>query len=98
MFETRYGRVRDGANLAATRKNLGSKFEAEYTLEKKRNEKIRKGYRDAQVFGESEIIVKTAAAQDLKKLATTQITGAENATTAELIQYLAEVNIHHITH
>lgn len=96
-FETRFGRVRDGANLASKRKTLPSATEAEYELEKKRNEKLRKGYRDTGTF-EGETVIKTAAATDLKQIATKQIAGAEDATTAELIKYLAEVNIHHITH
>lgn len=97
-FETRFGRVRDGANLASKRKTFDSKFEAGYELERKRNEKLRKGYRDTGTFTSGETIVKTSVATDLKEIATKQISGAEDATTAALVKYLAEVNIHHITH
>ncbi len=99
-FETRFGRVRDGANLAVKKKTLSSKFDAEHHLEKKRNEKIRKGYKDVAVFdNEIETVISNSQPADLSKIAAEQIAGAsEDSTTSELIKYLAEVNIHHITH
>lgn len=98
-LETRYGRVRDGANLASTRKNLGSAYFAEQELERKRQEKLRKGYLDTSVFeGQLEKTDSSRAPLDLTKIACEQISGAtEDSTTAEFIKYLAEVNIHHIT-
>lgn len=99
-FETRFGRVRDGANLAVKRKTLDSKYEAEYYLDKKRNEKLRKGYKDVAVFdNEIEQVISNSQPQDLSKIAAEQITGAsDDSATGELVKYLAEVNIHHITH
>ena len=97
-FITRFGRVRDGANLATSEKNLGSQFSAEFELERKRKEKLKKGYRDTLIF-DDEIIVKNVKSKtDLKHIAAAQIGGAsEDATTRKLIEYLAEVNIHNIT-
>ncbi len=96
-FTTRYGRVREGANLAVSTKNLGSQRIAEAALESKRAEKIKKGYRDTQIFGDA-TIVKAAAKTDLLKIAREQIGGAaECDTTRKLVEYLAEVNIHAIT-
>lgn len=92
--------MRDSANLAVKRKNLGSKFDAEHYLERKRREKLRKGYKDAAVFDDKlETVVTNNQPQDLSRIAAEQIAGAtEDSTTAELVKYLAEVNIHHITH
>ena len=97
-YEVRWGRVRDGANLQSKRKSFGSASAAEIELEKLRGEKLKKGYRDTEVFAESEIeLVKTVDSKtDLAKIAAAEIDGAADETTAELIQYLAEVNIHHI--
>lgn len=96
-FETRFGRVRDGANLMSSVKRLSSGAAAESMLESKRKEKLRKGYRDALVL-DNQMTVATAKPQDLSIIAAAQIAGAEDSTTAELIKYLAEVNIHSITH
>lgn len=101
-FETRFGRVRDGASLASRKKSLGSAKAAELELERKRNEKLRKGYRDTAVVGNENIGASIAVkpkADELSKIASNEIGGAAgDAVTAELIKYLAEVNIHHITH
>ncbi len=100
-FETRFGRVREGSNLATNEKKLWSKDAAVSELEKKRNEKIRKGYRDTSVLSDSsnEIVISKNQPAQLGQIAVEQITGANaDPTTAELIKYLAEVNIHQITH
>lgn len=97
-FETRFGRVRDAANLASRRKNLGSSFAAENELEKLRGEKLRKGYRDTNVLTDGEqIIASGSTKQNLAVVAAKQIGGSDDADTAALIKYLADVNIHHIT-
>lgn len=101
MFETRFGRVREGANLAVKQKSLGSVSAALAELEKKHNEKLRKGYRDTSVLSgaASEIVISNNKPHELGKIAVEQICGdAADQTTAELIKYLAEVNIHQITH
>src|SRR6185295_6834234 len=49
-FETRFGRVRDEANLASSRKKFASQMAAENELERKRREKLRKGYKDTVVL------------------------------------------------
>lgn len=97
LFRTEFGRVRDGnLGMMNREKKLSSESAAISLLETKRLEKIKKGYRDSQVLGgASEIVVSTSA--DLKTVAASQIVGADDATTAELIKYLAEVNIHQIT-
>lgn len=97
-FEVKFGRVReDGAGKMGKTKSYGSASSAVAELERKRTEKLRKGYRDTLVLENSEIIVSSAKPQDLKKIAVEQIGGADDATTLELINYLAEVNIHNIT-
>src|SRR5262245_9863638 len=50
LFETRFGRVRDAKNLAVKQKQFRSKVEAEHELDKKRREKLRKGYKDTVVI------------------------------------------------
>lgn len=99
-FETRFGRVREGANLAVKQKRLGSESAAIHALDIKHAEKLKKGYRDTSVLNESETqtIIAYARPAELGKIAVEQITGADACpTTAELIKYLAEVNIHQIT-
>lgn len=98
-FETHFGRVREnGFGMMKSEKNFSSGALAVAELERKRKEKIRKGYRDTNVLENSVGETKTARPEDLSRLAVEQITGAEDGTTAELIKYLAEVNIHAITH
>lgn len=101
LFETRFGRVREGANLATKQKRFSSLSAALVELEKKHNEKLRKGYRDTSVIdeGAAEIIISNAKPQELARVAVEQITGAADCrTTGELIKYLVDVNIHQITH
>ncbi|HEX8248989.1 MAG TPA: hypothetical protein VF599_12500 [Pyrinomonadaceae bacterium] len=102
LFEAQYGRVREGANLAVSKKQLSSSAAAVAYLESKRGEKLRKGYEDTSVLGgaETEIVITNNRPQELSRLAVEQILGdgALCATTADLIKYLAEVNIHQITH
>ncbi len=100
LFETKFGRVRDGANLVKKQKQFDSKIEAEHELEKKRREKLRKGYRDTVVLDNHvETTIKKDKQEELSRLAAEQIGGAaEDSVTGELIKYLVEVNIHHITH
>lgn len=100
FFETRYGRVRDAANFASKVKKFDSRYHAENELEKKRREKLRKGYKDTGVLNNE---VGKSLSKDrrteLSRIAAEQIGGAaEDSVTADLIGYLAEVNIHHITH
>ena len=100
LFETRFGRVRDGANLVKKQKKFDSKIAAENELEKKRREKLRKGYKDTVVLDNHVDASITKDKQDeLSKIAAEQIDGAgADSVTSELIKYLVEVNIHHITH
>ena len=99
-FETRFGRVRDGANLAVSEKKFRSQYEAEHELERKRREKLRKGYKDTVVLDNHvETELRKDSRDKLSQLAVEQIGGAAgDQVTNELIKYLAEVNIHHITH
>lgn len=96
-FESRWGRVVEGAHLARNIKTLGSAFSAECELESKKREKLSKGYKDSQVF-DDEITVTMMPNGDLKNIAVKEIGGADDRTTLELLEYLAEVNIHNITH
>jgi poly [ADP-ribose] polymerase 2/3/4 len=100
LFETKFGRVRDVANLVKKQKQFSSKTEAEYELEKKRREKLRKGYKDTVVLDNHvETTIKKDKQEELSRIAAEQIGGvAEDSVTSELIKYLVEVNIHHITH
>ena len=101
MFEARFGRVREGANLASKQKRFSSEAFAIVELERKHNEKLRKGYRDTSVLSgaESEIVISNHKPAELGKIAVEQICGdAADQTTSDLIKYLAEVNIHQITH
>lgn len=100
LFETRFGRVRDGKNLVKKQKQFRTKTEAEHELERKRREKLRKGYKDTVVLDNHvETTIKKDKQDELSRLATEQISGAaEDSVTSELIKYLVEVNIHHITH
>ena len=98
-FETRFGRVRDEANLVSSNKKFASQSAAENELERKRREKLRKGYKDTVVLDNT---VQTAIVKDkktnLSKIAADEIEGSSDKVTSELIKYLAEINIHHITH
>lgn len=96
-FITRYGRVREGANLAISKKNFDSQWLAEFELERKRKEKLKKGYRETQIVTDATIIQKVSSKTTLQAIARQQIVGADDATTERLIDYLAEVNIHAIT-
>lgn len=100
LVETRFGRVRDSANLVKKQKQFGSKIEAERELEKKRREKLRKGYKDTVVLDNHvETTIKKDKQDELSRLAAEEISGvSEDSVTSELIKYLVEVNIHHITH
>lgn len=100
LFETRFGRVRDGANLVKKQKRFASKIEAEREIEKKRREKIRKGYKDTVVLDNTvETTIRREKQEELSRIAAEQIHGAaDDSVTAGLIKYLVEVNIHHITH
>ncbi|MGB2750909.1 MAG: hypothetical protein WBC19_02535 [Pyrinomonadaceae bacterium] len=98
-FETQFGRVRDEANLVSSHKKFDTQFGAENELERKRREKLRKGYKDTVVLDNN---VAAAITKDkkvsLSKVAADEIEGATDRVTSELIKYLAEINIHHITH
>lgn len=94
-FEARWGRVRDGGNLSATHKRFASEYDALRELERKVDEKLGKGYRFSKTSQSGEIV--TTISPDLAKTAKEQIRGAEDPTTAALIEYLAGVNIHRIT-
>jgi poly [ADP-ribose] polymerase len=98
LFEARFGRVRDAANLAVRTKQFSTQGAAIAMLEAKEHEKLRKGYKPSRVFGENSEVVVSSKAQDLSKIAAEQIGGADDSVTGELIKYLAQVNIHHITH
>jgi poly [ADP-ribose] polymerase len=100
LFETKFGRVRDGANLVKKQKQFASKTEAEAELEKKRREKLRKGYKDTVVLNNHvETTIRKDKQDELSRIAAEQISGvAEDSVTSELVKYLVEVNIHHITH
>lgn len=99
FFVTRYGRVRDSANLAQKVKKFHSAMFAESELEKKRREKLRKGYKDTVVL-DNHVAASLSRERtaELSRIASEQIGGAaEDSVTAELIEYLVQVNIHHIT-
>lgn len=95
-FEAQWGRVLDGAKFASQVKKLGSSSAAEQMLENKRREKLGKGYRETAVV-DGETNFKLNPVVNLKDVAKKQIVGTENQITADLIEYLAEVNIHNIT-
>ena len=99
-FETRFGRVRDEANLVSKEKKFASQAAAEHELERKRREKLRKGYKDTVVFDNHvQTAISKGKKDNLSQIAAEQIDGASgDKVTNELIKYLAEVNIHHITH
>lgn len=100
LFETKFGRVRDGGKLAVSQKQFSSPWAALAELEKKHGEKLRKGYRDTSVLDglEMETFHSNVNPADLSRIAVEQITGADDSITAELIKYLVGVNIHAITH
>lgn len=95
-FEALWGRVLEGSQLARQTKHLGSQSAAETMLENKRREKLGKGYKDTAVV-DSDTEIKINPSINLKEVAKKQISGCEDKTTADLIEYLAEVNIHNIT-
>lgn len=98
-FETRFGRVRDEANLAVSRKKFADRSAAENELERKRREKLRKGYKDTVVLDNTvQAAITTKKKNNLSKVAADEIEGSSDRVTSELIKYLAEINIHHITH
>jgi poly [ADP-ribose] polymerase len=97
-FETRFGRVRDEANLASKKKKFANQFAAEHELERKRREKLRKGYKDTvTVDNDTAVLVDSRNKLNLSAVATEEIEGSSDKVTSELIKYLAAVNIHHIT-
>lgn len=93
-YQAQYGRVREGTKLAQSNKQFKSISAALSELEKKRVEKLRKGYRDTATVDDGAVV--TAAPINLKEVATAQIGGSEDPTTRALIEYLAQVNIHNI--
>ena len=99
-FETRFGRVRDEANLVSKEKKFPSQAVAENELERKRREKLRKGYKDTVVLDNTvQTAIHKGKRDQLVQIAAEQIDGAAgDSVTNDLIKYLVEVNIHHITH
>ena len=99
-FETRFGRVRDEANLVSKEKKFANQALAEAELERKRREKLRKGYKDTVVLDNHvQVAVQKGKKDKLSQIAAEEIDGASgDKVTSELIKYLAEINIHHITH
>lgn len=99
-FETRFGRVRDEATLVSKEKKFASQALAEAELERKRREKLRKGYKDTVVLDNHvQVAVQKGKQDKLSQIAAEEIDGAAgDKVTSELIKYLAEINIHHITH
>ncbi len=99
-FETQFGRVRDEANLVSKVKNFPSRADAENELERKRREKLRKGYKDTVVLDNHvEVSIGKDKRDRLSQIAAEEIDGAgQDSVTNELIKYLADINIHHITH
>lgn len=96
-YRVEFGRVRSGGlGMMNREKNIGSESAALAKLERDRADKLKKGYRDsATLGGASEVVV--SKPQDLHHVAANEIEGSEDKTTAELIKYLADVNIHQIT-
>lgn len=99
-IKTEWGRIRENAKLQSKTRDLGSSSAAERELERLSREKLAKGYRESQVFGgEREVETAAGSPPDLKRLAAEQIAGCGNdKTTAALVEYLVDVNIHHIEH
>jgi poly [ADP-ribose] polymerase len=98
-FETQFGRVRDGSNLACKKKKFTTQSAAENELERKRREKLRKGYKDTVVVDNAVIATVSGSKKTrLSQVAAEEIDGGGDSATRDLIKYLAEVNIHHITH
>lgn len=98
-FETRFGRVRDEANLHSSTKRFSDQSAALQELERKRREKLRKGYKDTvTIDNDTQAVLPAGKRSSLSKIAADEIEGSSDNATAELIKYLAEVNIHHITH
>lgn len=98
-FETHFGRIRkNGFGMQKNEKRLPSGNAALVMLERKRTEKLRKGYRDTAVVENSSETVITETKTNLSKIAVSEIEGSSDSATAELLKYLAEVNIHQITH
>lgn len=98
-FETRFGRVRDEAKLMSKQKQFATQYDAEAELERKRREKLRKGYKDTVVVDNATVAAVTSGKKrGLSKIAADEIEGAQDSVTNSLISYLADVNIHHITH
>jgi poly [ADP-ribose] polymerase len=99
-FETRFGRVRDEAKLVSSHKKFPTQTAAENELERKRREKLGKGYKDTVVLDNTAAVaVSKTRRDDLVQTAAAEIDGASgDRVTSDLIKYLVEVNIHHITH
>jgi predicted DNA-binding WGR domain protein len=96
-FETRFGRVRHGANLQTSPpKDFGSESSAVYYLEQKRREKLRKGYRDTSVLDNEsgEIALGSNQSSELSRIAVEQIGGASDSLTRDLIKGNYILNAH----
>jgi poly [ADP-ribose] polymerase len=93
LFVAQWGRVRSDTKLQTKSKQFKSVDVARYELEKKKHEKLRKGYRETQVLQNNEVAATTV---NLSEIATQQIQGTDDPTTKTLIEYLAKVNIHTI--
>lgn len=94
-FESHYGRVHEGANLATTHKRFSSSAAALAELERKSGEKLKKGYRETLTVADGDSVTVGAKQADLKTIAADEI-GAGCDTTRKLVEYLATVNIHNI--
>src|SRR5260221_12240342 len=88
-FETRFGRVRDESNLVSKEKKFPTQVAAEHELERKRREKLRKGYKDTVVLDNHvATTIQTGKKDNLVKIAAEQIdVAAADSVTSELIKY-----------
>ncbi|MBD2577756.1 WGR domain-containing protein [Oscillatoria sp. FACHB-1406] len=92
-FIAEWGRV--GAQLQSQQKSYHSAKLALDKLEQMKQQKLNKGYTEAQVLADDGIDNQPTQ-QDLEAIAASQIRYGEDARAQQLIRYLTEVNIHEI--
>jgi poly [ADP-ribose] polymerase len=93
--ECTWGRV--GKKAQSNYKSFGSQYAAEAFLEKKRSEKVRKGYSPLKTVGKVESQA-VSDKKELKSIAREQIKSSSSSNVViKLIDYLTEKNAHQIT-
>ncbi|MEC4893922.1 MAG: WGR domain-containing protein [Oscillatoria sp. PMC 1051.18] len=93
-FVAEWGRV--GSKLQQAKNSYPSVNLAQKRLEQMKQQKLKKGYTEAQILTPNPVNKVTLKPEELEKIAATQIDYGEDDKAKDLIRYLVKVNIHQI--